>query len=706
MKMRKVASLALATAMLFSVAMTGCDKNDSTESSASSDAVETSEEAVETTKKEGFTPPKPTVSKPEVPDGVPAVIEDFTGDTNLAITRGDTVAFDVVDSDTGKALKISGRTDSWNGANFACDFFAGNTIRVDAGVMADAGSAIISLQYDSYGTTVYNNLTTINGCGGSYVSGVATADVPVGVTNVYVYVEGGDTSDLYVDYIFVTCEGDYTEPNLVTELADTSDYESLAELYQDYFKMGVAIPNSMVDNEELISFVKQEFNSITLENELKPDSVLDADKCLSDPETYNENPAITFDNAKAALDYAQANGIQVRGHVLIWHSQTPDWFFYENYDVNGELASRELMLTRMENYIKNVFEYVDANYPGLFYAYDVVNEAIADDYTLRDSYWSQIVGDDFIAKAFEFARKYAPEGVALFYNDYNEYVPAKQDKIIEFLKPIAEAGNIDGFGMQSHINTGITAEQYIEVLKKYHDELGVIINITELDVKQSTVSFNPEYDQGVFYQELFTELIAAKEAGYPIESVTIWGISDTNSWRASELPLLFNGDLSQKDAFRGVVNAVTGAELEKPADYREPLGAGDPIDEDFEGDSYYGGPRISATLEVIADGYDGKCLEVSGGTDTYDGYSIDVTRFLGNTIKYSFVIKSDAAETRFTADIDGTWPGLESIDTSSGEWIEVEGTYDVPSDLASLSLYFETVDMSSFCIDSIHIEAA
>lgn len=705
MKKRKVASLALAFAMLCSVALAGCDSNDTSTSETTASEV-TESEVEETTEKQGFVPPKPVVSVPDVPDGVPAVIEDFSGDTNTAIARGDTVALDIVDSDTGKALKISGRTDSWNGANFNCDFFAGNTIRVEASVKADAGSAIISIQYDSYGTTVYNNLTTINGCGSSYVSGVANFDVPVGVTNVYVYVEGGDTSDLYVDYIFATCQGDYVAPNLSTELADTSDYESLAELYNDYFKMGVAIPNSMVDNEDLISFVKQEFNSITLENELKPDSVLDAEKCLADPETYNENPAITFDNAKAALDYAQANGIQVRGHVLVWHSQTPDWFFYENYDVNGELASRELMLTRMENYIKNVFEYVDANYPGLFYAYDVVNEAIGDDNELRQSLWTETVGDDFIFKAFEFARKYAPEGVDLFYNDYNEYVPAKQDKILEYLKPIAEAGNIDGFGMQSHINTGITAQQYVEVLKKYHDELGVKIHITELDVKQSTVSFNPEYDQGVFYMQLFSELIATKEAGYPIESVTVWGISDTNSWRASELPLLFNGDLSQKDAFRGVVCAVTGDELEKPADYREPLTAGDPISEDFEGDSYYGNARISATLEVIDEGYEGKCLEVSGGTAEYDGYSIDVTRFLGTTIKYYLVVKSDASEVHFVADIDGSWPWLSNADTSSGDWVVVEGTYDVPSDLASLSLYVESVDMSSFCIDSISIEAA
>lgn len=709
MKKYKIGALLLATTMMSSVLLTGCSDN----ASETTAAPETTAAAETTT----ATPEETTAASgeytPEYPDtnGAPALLEDFGVDPMMFVARGE-VTTEMVDADQAGnvACKISGRTDAWNGINFPADVFVGNQIRIQTRCKCDGGTVRISVQYDSMGNTTYSNVFDITGCKDEYVVGAGTFTIPENVTNCFVYIEGVDTNDIYADYMYTTVQGEYVEPAGTTlELVDTSDYPNISELYQDYFKLGVAIPNSLVtnDSQEFITLVGQEFNSITLENELKPDSVLDAAENLADPEKYNECPAVHFDNSKDALDYAQANSLKVRGHVLVWYSQTPDWFFYENYDINGELASRDLMLTRMENYIKEVLTYMEENYPGLFYAYDVVNEAVDDSYGIRDCYWKQVIGDDYIEKAFEFARKYAGEGVALFYNDYNEYVAGKQDKIIEVLKPIAEAGNIDGFGMQSHINTSITAEEYVDVLKRYVDELGVIIHITELDIKQSTVSFNPEYDQGVFYNELFKALIAVKDEGYPIESVTFWGLTDDVSWRANEHPLLFNGDLSIKDSFRGVQFAMTGEELQKPDDYREPLDASTAIDENYEGDTFYGNPRISSTLTVVTDDpYEGNaCLMNSEGTAEYDGYSIDVSRFVGYTINYSFAVKSPCSEVHLVADIEGEWPWLEQIDTSSGEWVLVEGSYTVP-DLSSLSLYFETPDMTEFYVDAIHIEAA
>lgn len=178
-----------------------------------------------------------------------------------------------------------------------------------------------------------------------------------------------------------------------------------------------------------------------------------------------ECPALRFDRFKSELDFARDNGMTVRGHTLVWHSQTPNWIFYKDYKVGGELADRELMLKRMENYIKSVMEWTNENYPGLISAWDVVNEAAADDGGMRESLWYETIGDDYIAKAFEFARKYAPEGTKLFYNDYNSYMAGKQKDILAFLKPIAEAGNIDGMGMQTHINTGTSPALYMIALK-------------------------------------------------------------------------------------------------------------------------------------------------------------------------------------------------------------------------------------------------
>ena len=159
----------------------------------------------------------------------------------------------------------------------------------------------------------------------------------------------------------------------------------------------------------------------------QPENVLDAATTLADPAKYNECPAIHFDAAKPILDFCKQNGIQMRGHTLIWYSQTPSWFFYENYDVNGKLASRELMMTRMENYIDAVINWCETNYPGVIYAWDVVNEAVDDAGGMRQSYWTQTIGEDYVEKAFEFARKHAPANVELFYNDYNMLYPAKRE---------------------------------------------------------------------------------------------------------------------------------------------------------------------------------------------------------------------------------------------------------------------------------------
>lgn len=706
MKQNKILSIALTAAMFGAIVLSGCNNKPvetTVGTTVAPTATETEVAATDSASEEGVITDE---------NGAPMISINFDGEVpeGAYVARGD-VSLSIEDVNDAKALLVSGRTDNWNGVNFPCDFFAGNVINVSTRCMCAGGGVRISLQYDTFGTTTYSTICDIPNCDTDFNSGAGTIEIPGNATNVYVYVEGLDVSDIYVDSMTVSVNGEYVDPASLSEvtLVDTSAYPQLKDLYEDYFKIGCAIPASMATNENtsFIDLVAHEFNSVTLENEMKPENILDTATNTGDPATYNESPAVDFSKCKDALDYCYANGIQVRGHVLIWYSQTPDWLFYENYDVNGELASRELMLTRMENYIKSVLTYIDENYPGMFYAFDVVNEAVDDNYQLRDCLWLQTIGDDYIEKAFEFARKYAGEGVDLFYNDYNEYVAAKQEKILEVLRPIAEAGNIDGFGMQSHINTTITVDKYIEVLKTYSDELGVKIHITELDIKQSSGEFG-EYKQGLFYQSLFEGLIAAKNEGYPIESVTVWGLTDDISWRANEMPLLFNGDLSIKDAFTGVCNAVTGDTLPEPEGYAAAQSAASaPINEDFEGASFIGGPRYNSVQTIVTtDAYEGsQCLENSLGDAEYDGYSIDISGFCGQTINYSFAVKTDAERMHLTADIQDEWPWLEDIDTSSGEWIYVEGTYEVP-DLDGLTIYFETEDMNPFLIDSIHIEAA
>lgn len=643
---------------------------------------------------------------------VPFIKEDFEGDANAAIARGDALKLEVVEDNGSKVLQVSGRTEAWNGINFAADAFRGNTITASAKIKAASATVNLSLQYDLAGTTAYTWIATGSGSKDSYT--VVTGDIfiPQEATNVFVYIESSDVADIFADNVSVTVKGDYTPylEDAGIEYADIDSYESLHKLYADYFNIGCAIPTTFVSNtnQEYIKLVTNQFNTITLENEFKPDAILDRETSVAKPRKYNESPAVNFDHLKETLDYCRENNILVRGHTLTWHSQTPEWLFHVDYDVNKEYASRELMLTRMENYIKSVLKWCDKNYPDLFYAWDVTNEAI-DDGTNKlraDVPWTKTVGDDWVEYAFKFARKYAGEGVQLFYNDYNSYQTTKRDGIIKLLEPIAAAGNIDGVGMQGHISTSANIDQFVSSAKMYAEKLGVVVNVTELDI-EIPGSANPAYDQGVYFKNFFKALIDARKAGLPLENVTIWGLCDNLSWKADKSPVLFNGDLSKKIAFDGMVAALTDAELEYPEDYIAPGVNTRPIFDDYEGDKFVGGPRFNSTQSIVTDDpYEGEhCLRNTGG-ESYDGYSINITNFIGHTIAYSFAVKSTCEEMRLTAEIDGVWPTIETIDTSSGEWVFVEGTYEVPADATQYSIYFETINTDDFFIDNLSIQLA
>lgn len=376
---------------------------------------------------------------------------------------------------------------------------------------------------------------------------------------------GQDLMDIYVDDVKVT----------VRSFSDISNYPSLKELYKHQFLVGVAVPDNVLNTPVYSKLVDQQFNSMTMENEMKPGYILDEGTSKGNLEKYQEHAALNFNSCKTGMEYAKKHGIAMRGHTLIWHSQTPDWFFYKDYDVSGKLADRELMLKRMENYIKDVIEWTETNYPGVIYAWDVVNEAIADYYgegaaPMRESLWYQVIGADFVQKAFEYARKYTRQyakdrEIKLIYNDFNEYFPARRDGIVAMLKPIQEAGNIDGMGMQSHFDTSWPLEGeagYMTAIRTFRDELGIEIHVTELDI--GIAEGDTEKSQGVYFQEFMEALLKEKRDGAKITSVTLWGLSDDLSWRADDHCLLFKDDLSRKPAFDGVVNAIgdTGAVID------------------------------------------------------------------------------------------------------------------------------------------------
>lgn len=369
-----------------------------------------------------------------------------------------------------------------------------------------------------------------------------------------------DLMDIYVDDIRAA----------LRPFSDISSYPSLKELYKDQFLFGVAVSDEVIRTSVYRNLIDQQFNSITMENEMKPAYILDEAASKADLAAHQERAALNFRSYESGMEYARWHKIAMRGHTLIWHSQTPDWFFYENYDTSGKLAGRELMLRRMEHYIRDVIAWTETNYPGVIYAWDVVNEAAADPWgenagnLLRQegSLWYQTIGDDFVQKAFAYARKYANEyapdhKIKLFYNDYNEYFSVKRDRIVELLKPVKDAGNIDGVGMQSHFDTNLPLEGpdgYMTAVRTFRDQLGLELHVTELDI--GIAKGHTEEGQGVYYQEFMEALLKEKKDGANITSVTLWGLSDELSWRPDGKCLLFQGNLSRKPAFMGVVNAA------------------------------------------------------------------------------------------------------------------------------------------------------
>lgn len=233
-------------------------------------------------------------------------------------------------------------------------------------------------------------------------------------------------------------------------------------------------------------------------------------------------------------------------------------------DKDAPLADRETMLARLESYIKGVLEFVQTEYPGVIYAWDVVNEAMEEneeDCWRKKSLWYQTVGTDFVKYAFRFARKYADKNVKLFYNDYNTFMPFKRDSICNLiLKPLLEENLIDGVGMQAHlVLKDMNVAEFEEALLTY-GALGLEVHLTELDIHATDPSEEGMKKLADSYGELFSVLVKAKKEGKAnITCVTFWGMKDDESWltgfrKEKSYPMLFGDDYQEKAAYYTVMN--------------------------------------------------------------------------------------------------------------------------------------------------------
>lgn len=350
----------------------------------------------------------------------------------------------------------------------------------------------------------------------------------------------------------------YTDANSDTVSTGLFGGMALKDVYANNFPIGVALPANLVRGKtRLEGMITSNYNSLTCENEMKPDALLDKSACQNDLTNTYLNPAVSFNSCKSAIEYAQNHNMKIRFHTLVWYSQTPKWFFTEDYKDGSALVSREVMLKRMENYIKKVLTYFKDNYPGLIYAVDVANECFdvgdGDENAIRkkNNLWYDTVGPDYYYYAFVYARKYAAKDMKLFYNDYG--CMFKDSLIIERLQKAKDEGLIDGIGMQSHLSTDdMIVSRYMLTVKKFC-EAGYEVQATELDIGIKNTDEKSLMKQAKKYRMLFKCMKQLQEDGYPVTGITIWGVDDSHSWRASEYPLLFDKQSVAKPAYLGAM---------------------------------------------------------------------------------------------------------------------------------------------------------
>nr|BFF20436.1 hypothetical protein GCM10025730_39570 [Promicromonospora thailandica] len=368
---------------------------------------------------------------------------------------------------------------------------------------------------------------------------------------------GGNTSDLLVDDVVVS----EPEPPLIEDLPPLRDTVD--------FPVGVAI-DSRETTGAAAQLLDRHFGRITPENHMKPEAWYDEDR------TLRRHPEAT-----ALMDFAQENDLGVYGHVLVWHSQTPEWFFQDDAGepLTADEASRTVLRERLRDHVFGVAENLAADY-GPFgsdtnplVAFDVVNEVVSDGGEnpdgLRRSEWFRILGEEFIDLAFAYADEafnetYAAPGsarpVTLFINDYNTEQGGKQDRYRALVERLLERGvPVDGVGHQFHVSLAMPVNALEGALERFAD-LPVTQAVTELDVTTGTpVTQARLIDQGYYYRDAFEVFRAHAE---DLFSVTVWGLTDGRSWRVdSGAPLLFDDRFQAKPAYFGAAGAELPARL-------------------------------------------------------------------------------------------------------------------------------------------------
>ncbi|WP_243847455.1 endo-1,4-beta-xylanase [Microbacterium ulmi] len=473
--------------------------------------------------------------------------------------------------DTANAAQVSDRTHEGDGIQLDVKdvLLPGQTYALEAYVRFAPGSELgrgltVSMRTVS-GTSSpsFSNLIQVENAtatGWTKVSGTFT--VPGYDTNAELYFEArynsGNTSTFLVDQVKVWVpEPEVVDTSLVP-LKDTVD-----------FPVGVAIDQRETTG-QAAKLLLHHFDQITAENHMKVEAWYDADK------QFARNAQAT-----ALLDFAQENDLRVYGHVLVWHSQTPAWFFQDDSgrELTSSDADKQLLRDRLKTHIDDIAKSIHDDYGAYgsetnpIVAWDVVNEVVADQATpdgLRTSRWYQVLGEEYIHLAFEYADEafngtYAASGadrpVKLFINDYNTEQALKGQQYEALVKRLLAAGvPVDGVGHQFHLSITSSVASLKAALDRFAG-LGLAQEVTEMDVTINPADEPNRIKQGYFYRDafaVFRDYEAAAPASEKLFSVTLWGLTDNRSWRSTQQPLLFGGDLQAKPAYFGAVGDAEG----------------------------------------------------------------------------------------------------------------------------------------------------
>ncbi len=455
----------------------------------------------------------------------------------------------------------------------------GTTYIITAWVKFAAGSPSdmlwLSMRRTNSGTDSYDTIGQFADTPGDAWKQI-TATYQMGAADsAFIYFEtkypDGTTAPFLVDDIKIEEQGGANWNPSLTPLKETVD-----------FPVGVAI-DSRETTGAYAGLLQHHFDQITPENHMKPEAWYDTNK------NFRIHP-----EAKLLMDFAAANGIRVYGHTLLWHQQTPAWFFQrdDGTPLTNSPADQEILSTRLHDHIFNIAKTLHDMY-GPFgsatnplVAFDVVNEVISDSDTpdgLRTSPYYNVLGPSYIDDAFNWANQafnvdYAAPGVthpiALVINDYNTEQPAKRARLHTLVADLLSRNiPVDIVGHQFHASLTTPLQGFDDALTAFED-LPVKQAVTELDVMTGTpVDDAKLIEQGYFYRDAFRIFRAHTTS---IFSVTIWGLYDARSWRSDNAPLLFNGQLTAKPAYFGAVDQTLPARIRTALVFQAdvPLAAG------------------------------------------------------------------------------------------------------------------------------------